>query len=67
MSNSTPLTPKKLKDQLTSLRESISSLDNNNDNTLSAPWDFFTGVALLLTTELASRGVHYALPPIADL
>jgi superkiller protein 3 len=55
MSGITVLTPSKLKDQLTSLRESISSLDAS-----SSP---ISGLAILLTIELATRDVHFALSP----
>jgi len=55
MSNSTPLTPTKLKDQLTSLRESITSLSAS-----------ITGYAILLIIELASRDIHYAIPTDLD-
>lgn len=53
MSNSTPLTPQKLKEQLTSLRESIASLETSTS--------IHAGFAILLTIELSSRGTHYAI------
>lgn len=55
MSSMTPLTTSKLKEQLTSLRESISALDASSPS--------ISGYAVLLTIELASRDVHYALTP----
>ena len=58
MSCSKLLTPPKLKEQLTSLRESISSLDATSSS--------ISGYGILLTIELSSRGVYFDLPSNVD-
>ena len=58
MSCSKILTAPKLKEQLTALRESISSLDASSS--------YISGYGILLTVELSSRGIYYDLPSNVD-
>lgn len=59
---SSTLNPKKLKELLTSLREAVKSLDDDNNNNPS-PWSIQSAFSLLLVSELASRGIGVDIPP----